>query len=322
MKAKTKKFLKEFFIVLVGNLLLAFAVSFFFINYVSDYVYSFNNETKEASYITFNGILVGGTSGFSLILRNLFFLNVADSAFIIETIITITTWVLFFLGLFFLGKTFAIQTLLSTIFYPIFIFFFGLPIFDALHAEINLFSPIVCAVAGGALMGVGCGIIYKIGGSTGGFDIPPLIINKYTRIKLSILFFLTDGLLVVLAIIAKFSLYEIVIGLIAVGSYSLAVEFAQRVGQEAYICDIVTNKWEEINYDIIHVLDRSTTLVDVKGGYTLKDRKLIKTLIAKQQYLQILDIVKKHDPNAFMCVSRTHDVFGEGYTDLSQFMNK
>ena len=315
-----KKTIKNIITIFVGNLLLAFSISFCLVNYKGNYIYGFDSN-KNPLMISFNGILGGGTSGFSLILRNLFFNNSLNSDMIIENIITITTIVLFVIGAIFLGKKFAFQTLLSTILCPIFLYVFKLNIFDFLHSEFTLFDPIVCAVIGGLLMGVGCGIIYKIGGSTGGFDVPGLIINKYTRIKLSILFFIQDGLLVILALVANFTLYEIVIGLISVLAYSLAVSLTQRIGYESYFCDIISDKWEEINTEILK-LDRGTTLVDVIGGFTGRKRKMIKTMIGKNQYLTIIDIVKKIDPEAFVSISSTHEVFGEGYRNIKDYSNK
>ena len=315
-----KQSLKNVLIIFLGNLLLAIAISFCLINYQGSHIYGVN-ESNEILSIKFNGILGGGTSGFSLILRNLFFLNTSNGELVVENTITITTIILFVIGAIFLGKRFAIQTLLSTILCPIFLYIFKLEAFDFLHEQFSLFDPIVCSVIGGLLMGVGCGIIYKIGGSTGGFDVPGLIINKFTRIKLSILFFIQDGLLVVLALLANFTLYEIIIGLISVLAYSVAVAFTQKIGEEAYFCDIISDKWEEINYDILK-LDRGTTIVDVTGGFTGRKRKMIKTMVSKKQYLTIIDIVKKYDPEAFVSITSTHSVFGEGYKDIKNYSNK
>ena len=315
-----KKTIKNFITIFFGNLLLAIAISFCLINYKGSHIYGFD-ENNNPLMINFNGILGGGTSGFSLILRNLFFSNSTNSYMVIENIVTITTIILFIIGTIFLGKKFAFQTLLSTILCPAFLYIFKLDIFDFLHEEFTLFDPIVSAVIGGLLMGVGCGVIYKIGGSTGGFDVPGLIINKFTRIKLSILFFIQDGLLVILALVANFSLYEIIIGLISVLAYSLAVSLTQRIGYESYFCDIISDKWEEINTEILK-LDRGTTLVDVVGGFTGRKRKMIKTMIGKNQYLTIIDIVKKIDPDAFVSISSTHEVFGEGYRDIKDYSNK
>lgn len=320
-KKKVIRFIKESLVVALGSILLAFAISFCFVNYHGHHIYFFNQDNFQIKEIEFNGILSGGTSGFSLILRNLFFKNAVNSSLIVENIITITTIILFIVGAIFLGKKFALHTLISTIITPIFIYLFKLPVFDFLHEEFNLFDPIVCAVVGGLIMGVGCGISYKVGGSTGGFDVPGMIINKYSKIKLSLIFLVQDGLLVILALIANFKLYEIVVGLISVIAYSFAVDITQRVGNEAYFCDIISEKWEEINKEIL-ALDRGTTIVDVVGGFTNKPRKMIKTLVGKNQYLDILNIVKRVDPDAFMSMTRTSDVFGEGYNDIKEFSNK
>ena len=309
--------------IILGNLLLSLAMSFCYINYKGIAIYGIDKDTGQAMYTTFNGILAGGTSGFSLILRNL--INIIFKVSLdnqVEIIVTVITWVLFFIGLIFLGKKFALQTLLSTILSPIFIFLFKLSWFDGLHNQMNQFDPVVCAIIGGLLSGTGCGIIYRIGGSTGGFDIPGIIINKYSRIKLSTIFIVMDGLLVILAFVAKFSLYEIVIGLITVLAYSLAVELTQRIGTESYFCDIISEKWEEINKEIIVKLERGTTIVDVVGGYTDIPRKMIKTMVGKKQYLDVVDIVKRIDPNAFMSMALTRDVFGEGYRNIKEFSNK
>ena len=318
-----KKLFKELFIIFLGNLILAFSSSLFFVNYQGQYVYGFDKIAEKTfipKVIEFDGILLGGTGGLSLILKNLFFNGVSNQAFIVETIITIVTWLFFFMGLIFLGKKFALRTLLSTIMYPIFMYLFKLSIFEKLRGQIDLFDPVVCAIIGGLGTGAGCGIVYRIGGSTGGFDIPGLIINKYSRIKLSYIFLMMDGILVLLALLADFSLYEIVIGLLSVVAYSIAVDATQKLGNDAYYCDIISDKWEEINKEILTM--RGTTLVEIKGGYTNTNRMMIKTLIAKNEYLSIVDIVKKIDANAFMSISKTSDVFGERFKDIKEFSNK
>ena len=160
---KVAKAIKDSLIIIIGNLLLAISISFCLANYQGSYIYGFNSETNELLSMQFNGILGGGTSGFSLIIRNLFFANSVNSELIIENIITITTVILFILGAIFLGKKFAIKTLLSTILCPIFIYLFKLDVFQEIHNQFNMFDPVVCSILGGLFMGVGCGIVYRIG---------------------------------------------------------------------------------------------------------------------------------------------------------------
>ena len=104
-------------------------------------------------------------------------------------------------------------------------------------------------------------------------------------------------------------------------AYSAAVAITQKIGYESFFCDIISDKWEEINRDILS-LDRGTTIVEVTGGFTGRKRKMIKTMISKNQYLTVIDIVKKHDPEAFVAISSTHEVFGEGYRNINNYSNK
>ena len=99
------------------------------------------------------------------------------------------------------------------------------------------------------------------------------------------------------------------------------VDITQRLSEQAYYCDIISEKWEEINKEIL-ALDRGTTIVDVVGGYTNSNKKMIKSLIGKNQYMTVINIVKRIDPNAFMAISSTHNVFGEGYKNILEFSNK
>ena len=290
-----KKYYKDFFTIFIGNFFLSFVSLVCFMYY--------RNES-------FEGILSGGLSGFSLIMNSLFSFNNP------ELIATIITWILFIIGWIFLGKKFALQTLLGSFLYPGFLFIFKIPAFEFLNTNFNTLEPILVSMIGGILVGTGCGIIYRIGGSTGGLDIPPLVINKFfKRIKLSKLFFIQDGILVILALIANYNLNQVVIGLISVFMCSLFVEITQVSGYKSYIAEIISDKYMEINQEIFNKLDRGTTVFDCEGGFTGTSRKMIKVMIAKKQYHELLEIVKKHDPNAFMSIQSTSDVFGNGFRD-------
>ena len=154
-----------------------------FINYKGSYLQGVDGE-GHVIVKSINGVLSGGTTAFSLILNRLFFQNVTNADFILENIVTITTVGFFILGAIFLGKKFILHTLVSTLVYPLFIYIFRLPLFDFVHEQFCLLEPIIDSIIGGLIMGVGCGIVYKVGGSTGGFDIPGLIINKFFKVKL------------------------------------------------------------------------------------------------------------------------------------------
>ncbi len=282
---------KNIFILILGNFLVAGASSFCFLNY---------------QHGDFNGLLSGGVSGFTLILNELFNGN-------LEVVAIIVSWVLFIIGTIFLGLRFGLKTLFGTILFSGFLTLFTLPFFNQFQEEINALDPILTSILGGMAVGTGCGIIYRIGGSTGGFDIPPLILNKYFKFKLSRCFFVQDGLLVLLALIAKFSLNHVLVGLISVFVCAYFVEVTQVSGQKCYIAEIISNEYEAINQAILEKLDRGTTLFFAKGGYTKQDKVVIKVMIPKKQYHDLMKLVIDIDKNAFLSLQVTSDIFGDGF---------
>ena len=281
-------------ILLLSNFMVAGGASFCFLNYKSN---------------GFSGILTGGVSGFTLIINQIFHTN-------LEFVATILTWVLYLIGVLCLGKKFAIQTLISAILFPGFLFLFKLPIFDSIQKSFNTLDPILNSALGGICMGTGSGLVYRIDGSTGGFDVPPIIINKFFKIKLSILFFIQDGLLVVLALIAHFNLNQVVVGLVSVLMCSTFVEITQVAGQKCYVAEIISDKYEEINQAILNQLERGTTLFEAYGGYTGQNKKVIRVMISKKQYHELMTIVNHIDPTAFMSLQTANAVFGDGFRDF------
>ena len=282
---------KNIFILILGNFLVASASSFCFLNY---------------QHGGFSGLLSGGVSGFTLILNEIFNGN-------LEVVAIIVSWILFIIGTIFLGLQFGLKTLFGTILFTGFLSLFTLPFFTNIQNEVNTLEPILASILGGMAVGTGCGIIYRIGGSTGGFDIPPLILNKYFKFKLSRCFFVQDGILVFLALIAKFSLNHVLIGLISVFVCSWFVEITQVSGQKCYIAEIISDQYEAINQAILEKLDRGTTLFFAKGGYTQQDKVVIKVVIPKKQYHDLMQIVINADKNAFMSLQTTSDIFGFGF---------
>ena len=231
----------------------------------------------------------------------------------LEVVAIIVSWVLFIIGTIFLGLRFGLKTLFGTILFSGFLTLFTLPFFNQFQEEINALDPILTSILGGMAVGTGCGIIYRIGGSTGGFDIPPLILNKYFKFKLSRCFFVQDGLLVLLALIAKFSLNHVLVGLISVFVCAYFVEVTQVSGQKCYIAEIISNEYEAINQAILEKLDRGTTLFFAKGGYTKQDKVVIKVMIPKKQYHDLMKLVIDIDKNAFLSLQVTSDIFGDGF---------
>ena len=274
-----KKLLFEVLSILGGNLLLAFAVSYFIIP---------------------NHILSGGVAGVAIALSPLLHID-------IQTIITAMMIIWFVMGTIFLGKGFGIKTIGSTLLYTVLI---GIMSRYPLNLEIE---PILASIYGGIICGIGMGIVFRVGASTGGMDIPPLILGKYTKIKTHVWIFVIDGLTIVLGI-TTYGLNSALIGLISAYTASKMINAVQTLsGVSTKQVFIITDKIDEVLEEILISIDRGATLLDGYGGYTKEKRKIIMTVLLTDQYAQLEKKVKEIDHEAFLIVSDATEVHGNGF---------
>lgn len=274
-----KQLLLDSLAIIIGNFLLAVGVSFFIIP---------------------NDILTGGVAGIAIALSPLINLEV-------ETIISGLVIVCFVLGLVFLGRKFALKTVGSSILYPIFLNILG-------SYEYSLgIDPILASLYGGLISGVGIGIVFRAGSSTGGMDIPPLILGKYTKIKTHSWMIILDGMTVILGI-TTFGISAAFVGMISVWSMAKMVDSIQTFGgvstKQVFI---ITDQIDAVLEMILISIDRGATLLNGEGGYTKKERKIIMTVLHTDQYAKLEKEVKSIDPDAFLIVSDATEVHGHGF---------
>lgn len=281
---KLKGNVKDLGTVVLGNIILAAGVSFFIIP---------------------NNILSGGVAGIAVAIKPL--INIPTTL-----LINGMTVLLFLGGSFILGKRFAIKTLLSTILYPSFVWLFAaLAEMENIHITNN---PILASIYGGILIGIGVGLVFKTGASTGGMDIPPLIINKYTHIQLGTLVLITDGLTVLLGM-SIYGVEPALIGLFSVWTSSYMVNKMLVLGlSEAKSLMIISEKYEEILSQISSQIDRGATIIHAEGGYRRDKRPVLMVVILKKQFPIVNRIITSIDPGAFVIVHDVNEVQGEGFT--------
>lgn len=271
---------KNIFLILLGNFILAFAVGYFILP---------------------NNILSGGVAGIAVALHS--FVNISTG-----WIVNILVLSLFIVGWVFLGKTFAMKTVLSSIVYPIF-----LTLIDQFVTPIAL-DPILASFYGGILAGVGVGLVIRTGASTGGMDVPPLILHKYTHISIAKLILITDFFTVMLGL-AAYGLESVLIGIISVFTMSFAIDKILTMGgQQSKSVQIISDEFELISAKINEVIERGTTITEAIGGYTNNSKKIILVVVSQSQYPQLIDIINEIDPKAFIIATDTTDVHGEGFS--------
>ena len=279
MRKEQKKQIVNSITVVVGTFILAIAVETFIIPY---------------------RILSGGVAGIAVALQPLLHVSatlIANSVLIILLII----------GGFILGKEFLKNTVLSCITYPIFT--------SILNGRVNVVvDPILASFYGGLIAGAGVGIVLKTGASTGGMDIPPLIINKLTGIKLSTLVLITDFLTVLLGLFV-YDLSAVLLGLVSVFMTSVAISKVLTInGTVSKAVQIISVKYEDILKEIDVQLERGATLLQGYGSYTGEEKRIILCVVSERQYGTLIEIVKEIDPSAFIITTDATDMHGEGFT--------
>lgn len=254
-------------------------------------------------FILPNNILSGGVAGIAVALKPIFNLPPA-------VVINGLTIGLYILGILVLGKRFALKTMISTIVYPLFITLLTTYIGSSQITE----NPILASLYGGICIGVGIGMVYRVGGSTGGMDIPPLVINKFTGIPLPILVMCVDGATVILGA-SIYGIEAAMIGLISVWVCGMVIDKVITLGgHEAKQVMIITEKRKEMMDAIFQEIDRGATLLHAHGAYTNQEKPVIMIVVYKKQYAQLNHIIAAVDPEAFVIVSDVNEVQGEGFT--------
>ena len=274
-----KKILKDFFIIALGNFLLAVSVSYFI--------------------LPFN-ILTGGVAGVAVAIAPIV-------PFSQQFIINFLVIGLFLVGWLILGKEFAVKTALSSILYPIFIDILSL-------FPIPLEIPtLLASIYSGLIAGIGIGIVIRSGASTGGMDIPPLILNHFTGIETSKFIFMTDAFTCLLGLM-NYPLEALLNGLISVILTSMVINKIETAhGDDSLQVEIISSKWEELKQEIFNELDRGVSIFNVQGGYTLEKRKMLMVIIDKREYSDLLEILEKVDQQAFVITTHVQSVYGQGF---------
>ena len=282
-----KEQLRKIWIILLGNCLYAFAVAYFILP---------------------TGLITGGTTGIAIFVRHC-------TGFSISAFVSVFNLLMFALGLLILGRAFALSTLISTLTYPLF-----LHIMERLAAKTGILSadPMICTIFAGLLIGTGIALVIQEGASTGGMDIPPLVINKIAGVSISFLLYAFDVAILLLQL--TFSDREQVLyGILLVCIYSVSLEKLLILGKSRVQIKIISEKYQEINEGILHKLDRGTTLFEVEGGLTKREMYAVLTVVNQREVFRLNEMVTQIDPNAFVMISQVKEVRGRGFTARKKY---
>lgn len=249
-----------------------------------------------------NTIAPGGVTGFAVVINKL----ISIPIYVTNLAINIP---LFILGMKTLGKSTAIKTIYSTLLLSFFLKF--------LPKAVLTQDMLLATIFGGVLMGIGLGIVFKFGGTTGGTDLAGSILNnKFPNLSTVTFMTIIDLFVVVFAGIVdkrvETSLYSIISMYVVM---KVVDGILEGIGYlKGFI--IITDKAQEVSERLMIELDRGVTSLKGKGMYTKSDKEVLLCVVNRAQFSKVKKIVKEVDPRAFVMVSEIYEVLGEGFKEI------
>ncbi len=274
-------FLLSCLLVIIGNIIYALAVKLFLLP---------------------AGLVTGGTTGIALAIHH-------GTGCPISLFVLLFNIIMLAAGYMLLGKQFAVTTVVSTFTYPI-----ALELFNRMLGDLVITRDLLlCAVFSGLGIGISLGIVIRAGSSTGGMDIPPLVLNKYAKIPVSVSLYVFD--LAILAVQALFNPAESVLyGILLVITYTVMLDKLLLMGTTKTEVKIISRRSAEIREAILHQLDRGVTVLSGETGYLHLETQVVLSVISNRELPKVEKIVRRIDPECFLVVSRVSQVRGRGFS--------
>lgn len=251
-----------------------------------------------------NHLAEGGVSGITLILRALFGIDPAYSTLLINI-------PLILIGGKILGKRSLAYTVLGTVSLSAFLW-----IWQRVPLQINLqHDLLIVSLLAGLIAGTGSGLVYRMGGTTGGSDIIARILEKNYGISMGRSLLVLD-VIVLLASLTYIDLKRMMYTLIVSYVFSRVIDSILDGGYSAKGILVVSNKNEEIDPLLMTGLERGVTFLSGEGGFSGHSKKIIYMVVSSSELNEVKRIVHEIDEKAFLSIINVHEVEGEGFTYL------
>ncbi len=248
------------------------------------------------------GLITGGTTGLALVFYHQFGLP-------IQVFVSVFNVTMFLLGAVVLGWKFALTTIVSTFYYPAILSVLqGIPTLSQMTDD-----KLLAVIFAGLMIGGGIGIVLRAGASTGGMDIPPLVLNKKFGLPVSGTMNVMDtGILLFQMLFAD---REIVLyGILLVLVYTSVLNKVLLMGESKMQVKIISQYYEEMNRAIATKLDRGVTLFKSRTGYMKHDGYVVMSVVTHRELVQLNQLIQEIDPQAFIVIHEVNEVRGRGFT--------
>ena len=248
------------------------------------------------------GLITGGATGIALAVGRLTGLSVSGVLLVFNLAMLGWGWAVF-------GRAFAFNTLASSILSPVFLELWE----RMLDGRVLTDDIILCTIFSGLGIGVALGLVLRAGASTGGMDIPPLVLHKWFRLPVSATMMAFD--IAILLVQAMFSpVRQVLYGIVMVIIHTIVMDKMLLLGNSRTQIKIISTKSSDIRAAILDQMDRGVTILHGEGGYTREPAELLLTVVSNREVPKLEKLIHAIDPECFMIVSRVTEVSGRGFS--------
>lgn len=243
-----------------------------------------------------------GTTGIALVVNHMTQIPISGFIFVFNVVMLLVGWRM-------IGRQFALSTVFSSLFYPV-----ALEVLNRTLGDIRITQDILLNVVFAALgLGVSLGMVIRGGASTGGMDIPPLILKKYLHIPVSSSLWVFDFCIMISQLLFH-TLEDLLYGILLILILSFTLNRVMLMGTSKTEVKIVSPKADAIRDAILSQVDRGVTLLHGEGGFLHTPTEIILSIVFNHEMPKIERLARSIDPDCFMIVSRVSEVWGRGFS--------
>ena len=276
-------------LVLLGNIIYSFAIKLFLL---------------PAELISC------GTTGIGLVVEHFLHIPLSGFIFVFNMAMLAVGWLI-------LGRKFAMTTLLSSLLYPIF-----LEILNQTLGNIYITDNLMLnAIFAGIGLGGSLGIVIRAGASTGGMDIPPLVLKKFFGIPVPMTLWIFD-FTIMSAQMMFHEAEDLLYGVLLLITISITLNKVLTLGTRKTQVMIISNQHQAVRQAILSKVDRGVTILHGEGGYGGDQKEVILTIVSNSELPKIQRVAREIDPSCFMVVNEVNEVWGRGFSISRTYQEK
>ena len=276
-------------LVLLGNIIYSFAIKLFLL---------------PAELISC------GTTGIGLVVEHFLHIPLSGFIFVFNMVMLAVGWLI-------LGRKFAMTTLLSSLLYPIFLEILNQTLGDVYITDNLMLNAIFAGIGlGGSL-----GIVIRAGASTGGMDIPPLVLKKFFGIPVPMTLWIFD-FTIMSAQMMFHEAEDLLYGVLLLITISITLNKVLTLGTRKTQVMIISNQHQAVRQAILSKVDRGVTILHGEGGYGGDQKEVILTIVSNSELPKIQRVAREIDPSCFMVVNEVNEVWGRGFSISRTYQEK